>query len=303
MPNPDLPTVPGATPLKQLVSKKDLDATIRNHTSVLESKTAINSNAKSTSEDVIKGLRLSFPTNVEGLNNIPQYTYITARRVKQRYTSSNSSSIPSEQQEPLATLLIPLPRELSSSYRSDWQTLDLGLVEAVRTGTATNDVLNTVLKLAEQQGTSPAEKYIQATNLNMLNPYRVLEWRGPQQRTFHFTWELIPKSKNDSFTIMSICDVFKTLMHTPTVAYGASTQPTLKQPPIWNMKFCVSNSTDQNPYLFEVLDSAMTNLQVDYTPYGLAFHEGTNAPVGVRISADFTETIILTQQDFTTNNL
>jgi len=101
------------------------------------------------------------------------------------------------------------------------------------------------------------------------------------------------------------------------------------QPPLWNIKFVdgkdqvatiqntngitdpqipglnVSNVGNVgNKYLFQLKDCAITSFDVDYTSKGSSFHgpdasgNGNHAPTNVKLTISFTETAILTQEDF-----
>lgn len=237
-----------------------------------------------------------FPTNIENNNNIYQFVHITASKYQQRYPRNADVVQTNENKETAVTMFLPLPREINNSYRSDWQTLDLGMTEAgrnaIKNGNVTvRDVKAFVNAMSEGSMIGNISK---AEFLEMVNPYRVMEWRGPQQRTFSFTWDLKPLNNEDSDSIQRILWNFKRCMHTTSPVYS---QFSLQQPYLWNMKFCIKNENSENPFLFKVRDAALTSLDIENTPHGHAFHYD-GSPVGVRIHASFTETLVLSASDF-----
>lgn len=244
---------------------------------------------------------VTFPELVNNVSWIPQYTYITAFDTFQRYRSKADTTSDEKKSDPFVVLSLPLPRELNVAYRSDWQTLDLGNVEGFRSGSVSIDDWKT---LAAEGGTTTVSNFLKGAGLmSMANPYRVLDWRGPQQRVFAFSWDLNPTSASESEDLNKVIWAFKKYMHTASAAYptdGGSAS--LRQPPLWNLTFVDrgDNNHSGNKFLFKVADAALTNLEVEYTPRGHAWHNN-NAPLGVRIHTTWTETTILTQNDFGKN--
>lgn len=240
---------------------------------------------------------INFPTDIVGRAGIAQYTKISTYQTFQRYSTENGGSI--ENKNFLGAMMLPLPRELNSSYRSDWQTLDLGFVGATRTGSFQSITAGEAIKAIASD--SDFAGLLAAKNvLSMKNPYRVLEWRGPQQRTFSFTWDLNPNSHDEAKKMQEVVKTFKVNMHTRTAAYGENDSIMLQQPPLWTLEFMRKTDNKENDFLFKVGHSALTSLDIEYTPHGHAFHFD-GAPLGIKIHAQFTETLILTQQDFNQN--
>lgn len=253
------------------------------------------------------GGRVSFPAScATSATPFTQYTLLIPYTVKSKYNSSTepATSADSEQQSPgLYYINIPLPRELQTGYRSEWQTMDLDLI-----GAAMDSGLGGVIE-GIQGGITSSDtmigKFLWAEGLKTIgNPYRSLEWKGPQQRSFSFTWDLNPTSAEDSDSLNEVIWAFKKYMHTPDAVYGSGK---LYQPPLWKIMFKLKtggttgsdgDENGQNYNLFKLNFCALTSLDVDYTPRGHAFHKGTNAPLSARITAQFTEAIVLGGPDF-----
>ena len=152
-----------------------------------------------------------------------------------------------------------------------------------------------------------------------------MQWKGPDFRTFNFTFDLVSSSAEEAETLNKIIWWFKKYVHTPSKALDG----VMVQPPLWNIKFVdgkdqvatiqntngitdpqipglnVSNVGNVgNKYLFQLKDCAITSFDVDYTSKGSSFHgpdasgNGNHAPTNVKLTISFTETAILTQEDF-----
>jgi len=134
-----------------------------------------------------------------------------------------------------------------------------------------------------------------------MNPMKLLNWNAPDFRSFSFSWELVPSSGKEAEELNQIIYWLKRYIHTPS----SSTDTTLDYPPLWDINFMDATTTAQeNKFLFKLKECAITNIAVDYTAKGNVFHRtgkdglGHHAPNGVKLTVAFTETKILTQNDF-----
>lgn len=251
---------------------------------------------------------LQFPKDLTNRNDITQYTYFAP------YDKFNSYNSIVSTEKPLGQLYLPLPKELNVSYKTNWETKDMGAAGA---GNLADAGANAIAQEVLNRDTI-LSNWAKIATKTTPNPYKQVMWKGPEFRTFTFSFELVPSNGEESDSLNQIIWVFKKYMHTPS---GFS-EATLNQPPLWNVKFVdakskgnlgstLANQNGQkatnpgNPYLFQLKDCAMTSFDVDYTIKGNAFHmkdlkdgRGFHAPNGVKITIGLTETSILTQWDY-----
>ena len=244
----------------------------------------------------IPGGSLEFPSDILNRSDITQYTYFAPH---DKYASYGGI----ETDVPKGQIYLPLPKELNASYKTAWETKDLAEEAAATVGAVSKKAGAVVsgVKGIFDNG------FVKEATHGIINPFKAVQWKGPEIRTFSFTFELIASSGKEADIINRIIWTFKKFMHTPD-SYTSMTG--LRQPPLWNIKFvdAVQNSGGSaaagNKYLFQLKDCAMSDFSVDYTNKGNAFHstgldgKGFHAPNGVKISISFTETSILTQEDF-----
>jgi hypothetical protein len=253
----------------------------------------------------IDGGFLQFPSDLTKRPDITQYTYFAPHQDYSEYNAIASKSLP------LGQIYLPLPKELNPSYKTEWETKDM-MEEATSTLSSLSSKLGNVAKLSNTINNS----LVKAVTHAAVNPFKMVQWKGPEIRTFTFSFELVASSGQEADDLNKIIWYFKKYMHTS----GAYNDLTLPQPPLWNIKFVDAGQFNSgkrqnldvedfsanpgNKYLFQLKDCAMTSFDVDYTAKGNAFHDGDiykkgyHAPNGVRLTMAFTETSILTQGDF-----
>lgn len=233
----------------------------------------------------------SFPENLLRNSAIPLYTAISI------YESVDNFYSISTDIKPLGQIFLPPPHDLDTSYRANWQQEDLRSVGAEDL----SGVLNTVASemLLPTTGGSPVQMYLKTRNMMVANPYKSLMYSGHDLRTFTWKWELVANNMGEVDRIHDTIYLLKKYMHSPS-QYN---EPTLSNPPMWQFRVCDKNgSRNYAKYLFNIKHCVVTEVSVNYTPKGLAFHKtnvpGEIAPVGVDVQISFTETSINTQTDF-----
>lgn len=250
---------------------------------------------------------ISFPSNILRRSDIEQFTYLAVHDNVDAFNKITS------EKKPLIFFFLPLPRDIGTSYRANWQTEDLGIVgtEGV-VGAGLSLVANTMFPSA---GSSAAQKYIKSRFKNVANPYRNITFTGHDLRTFQFTWDLVSTSDTEADVLNETLFYIKKMIHSPS----PNDAPALTNPPLWNIQIVHKQGTKPNDgglftqvpagfgpnkYLFNLKSCAVTDVSIDYTSKGLAFHKtgssgtGTHAPVSVRLTISFTETTINTQEQF-----
>lgn len=261
---------------------------------------------------------VQFPDDLLSRSDVTQYTYFTC------YTDSVENWQGIKKRTYLGSIYLPLPRDLSSGYKSSWSSAEGGIFakageslanlgsaiyagtdipgsawEGLK-GTGGYAAMKASLEAAETIGAKAA---IENATQRTLNPMNLLNWKSPDFRSFSFTWELVPSSGKEAEILNQVLYWLKRYIHTPS----DPSDITLKFPPLWDIIFVDSqglNGNAGNKFLFRAKQCAITDINVEYNTKGNAYHrvgedgQGYQAPNGIKLSISFTETTILTQKDF-----
>lgn len=263
---------------------------------------------------------IQFPDDLMSRNDITQYTAFKCADWATQSWSGN------KKKTNLGVIYLPLPRDLTSEYKSDWGSEEGGLGATVKSGI--QDVINSS-NFADGAGAAfgglgnageyKAKKIIHGSvdgfgmgaaykNLTqeVMNPMNLLNWKSPDFRSFSFSWNLVPSSGKESESLNQIIYWMKRFIHTPS----APNASTLKYPPLWDVNFVdntgLNPNTNGNKFLFKMKECAITSISVDYNGNGNSYHrmgideQGFQAPNGIKLTIGLTETKILTQHDFNT---
>jgi len=212
------------------------------------------------------------------------------------------------------TIDLFMPPNVQTSYGADWGQEDLGVL-----GSATNavsglsninswndaakawDVVkNTLSESAIRTGAS-AIQAISPFNLETLrktatstisNPYMEVLFNGVQNRTFSFTFKMIPQNEREQKAVKAIVDEFK-FHRAPEMKYGNQSNYMLF-PSEFDIQFL--NRNGENPWLFKISTCAMTEFSVNYSPEGQYASHADGSPFATEITVGFTELQILTKE-------
>lgn len=208
-------------------------------------------------------------------------------------------------------IFLPLPTNLGADYSANWSGNALSPLEyAIREYGKTGDIgaateaytkrmfLSGVgllgqtaagkLGIASKTVAAAGGAVVKGAGV-ALNPFQQLLYSGPNFRTFSFDWVLSPASKEEAQSINKIIWYFKKYMHT---ASGIDDM-FFAYPGFCTIKF-MDKDGKNIPYLFGMKECAITRVNVQYER---KFHTD-GAPVAVRLSVDFLETALFTQNDF-----
>ena len=153
-------------------------------------------------------------------------------------------------------------------------------------------------------GTQGGQAVSKATG-QILNPHKAVVYQGPGGfRTFTFTFQLIPKSKDESKEIFNIVRFFKKRMH-PGTGGGAGinnlSSVTLTYPDEFEIKYYVNNrevdGSDFTKPLFKIKNCFMESFSADYSTSSLVSFMDDGNPLTTTISMSFKETQLLTKKD------
>jgi len=171
-------------------------------------------------------------------------------------------------------------------------------------------VLNAGAGFASKTAAAKADTggFISASG-NSPNNYMALVYGGPNTFREHtFAFKFFPKNLTESNTVRAIIEEFKrgTLPRMSSLAGTASgntlTDPFFKSPRQHKIKLMKggsgqSRSGGENPYLFEIGTSVITDMKVNYDPQQTVGFHSDGSPVQIDLSLTFKEIAFEISQD------
>jgi hypothetical protein len=127
------------------------------------------------------------------------------------------------------------------------------------------------------------------------NPYQAIVFQNPNFRTHSFSYNLFASDASESESIRQIIRAFKRSMFPSFVGDGLF----FRYPKVFDIEHVAG--TQNNPFMFKIATSALTDFTVDYHGDGTpSYFERADhpAPTNIRINMTFQELNILTQEDF-----
>lgn len=221
-----------------------------------------------------------------------------------------------------ASIALPMQPGLSDSNSVDWgadQLNPLQLLGAraaaggienfaqLKLGEGFNAMINQVVTGIRQAGGSidPSDiiSYFagQAVGANIftrstgkvINPNLELLFRGPQLRTFNYSYRFTPRSNQESAVIKNIIRHFKKYMAVRRDAAGLF----LKTPYVFKLSYVYSEG-GQHPFLNKIKPCALTNFNVDYTPDGSYTTYKDGSMTSYSVSMQFSELTPIYEDDY-----
>lgn len=227
------------------------------------------------------------------------------------------------------TISLPIPQELNEVYGASYQDAELGLIggeglQAAMTigdmadrigekgnlssivdegGKIINNVRNMdisgTLQLAVRRALAGVSAelggVVDLAKGNVPNPHAALLFNGINLRSHQFSWKFSPMNTKDETSLMVILKQFKRHMLPNKKGLGAGGQgdSLLTYPDEVDVSFFGSDSG-----LFKMKRSVITDLSINQSPEGPAFHAGTGNPVFYAVSMTLREVEIMTRDDF-----
>lgn len=207
-----------------------------------------------------------------------------------------------------------MPPNIQTSYQSDWGQEELGMLgsAADAAGGLANvdnwndaenawDVVKNTLKDSGLRTASSAIQAVTPINFETLrktatssvaNPYMEVLFNGVQNRTFSFTFKMIPQSQAEQNAVKAIVDEFK-FHRAPEFKYGSQSNYMLF-PSEFDIQFL--NRQGENPWLFKISTCALTNFSVNYSPEGQYASHSDGAPFATEITLEFQELEVHTKE-------
>lgn len=231
--------------------------------------------------------------------------------------------------EVLSNIYLPIPQNLATAYRAEYEQAELGFVGRTAADAADGDFAGAfsgenlgggALNLLAQALTSGGAGAIagsaiggkfgstlagllggtgftQAAKGAMVgagvarNPHMAQVFRNVGFRSHSFSYKFSPKNLRESNTLKNIVRNLKIAMH-PKYLVGNHFFD-------YPLQFDIDVLDGNNEFLFDIGPSVLTDLQFDPTPNGPYFHyeNGQKIPVAVNLTMTFTELSIVTQKE------
>ena len=209
-----------------------------------------------------------------------------------------------------------MPAQIRTNYSSDWGQETLGLLGAATdAGKGLAEIENwdrqavsDIWQIAKQTlgvamintlaGTLDTLTPFNVSGLRkvamqtMVNPYVEVVFNGISNRTFSFTFKMIPKSKEEQILIKRIVDEFK-FHRAPEMLFGNQNNYWLP-PSLFDIQFL--NREGENPWIYKISTCALTNLSVDKSPEGNFVSRADGSPFATEITLEFMEMEQLTKE-------
>ena len=133
-----------------------------------------------------------------------------------------------------------------------------------------------------------------ATTGRTVNPQLELIYNSPGLRQFTLDFRLIPRNAQESADIGTILQVLK-MQAAPQISPGTSSRYFIP-PSQFQLEFYDGvNHGYSNPFLFKTKKCVLEDISIDYSGGGAFTTFYTGAPVEIRLSLRFTETVIIDQ--------
>ena len=124
-----------------------------------------------------------------------------------------------------------------------------------------------------------------------INPRNEAFYNSPTQRTFAYTFDFWPRSKEEAIAVENIITIFK-MNSAPGLTSGDGI---FKNPNYFKISYMYNDG--ENPHLHKIGACYCTDVQVDYSPDGQFTTFADGQPVHTQLSVSFLEDRIVTKRD------
>ena len=130
-----------------------------------------------------------------------------------------------------------------------------------------------------------------------VNTFQEQFFDGPEFRTFELSHELVARSREDTETIRNIVTRFR-YYSSPSLVDDQMKNAYWQYPSQWQIRFksMEGGRLVGNKFISKYHNSVLTSVGVDYGGESFATF-ANNAPVNVKISLNFTETVLIKKED------
>ncbi len=124
-----------------------------------------------------------------------------------------------------------------------------------------------------------------------INPRNEAFYNSPTQRTFAYTFDFWPRSKEEAIAVENIITIFK-MNSAPGLTSGDGI---FKNPNYFKISYMYNDG--ENPHLHKIGACYCTDVSVDYSPDGQFTTFADGQPVHTQLSVSFLEDRIVTKRD------
>ena len=139
---------------------------------------------------------------------------------------------------------------------------------------------------------------------SVINPRLEKMFKSKDMRTFSFSWEFFPKSKEETKMIRDIIETFRYHSHPSQdeELFGegnSNVEIMLRVPAEFDIRFLSTNSDPtiggfvDNEFIPKISRCVINSISVDYTPQGIFTTFEDNAPVAITLTLNMTELQII----------
>lgn len=116
---------------------------------------------------------------------------------------------------------------------------------------------------------------------SFVNDYASLQYKGSEFRTYSFSWDLVPSSKEEALTIT---EIIKRIRENSLPDYGDGSVNQIKYPSMWKVHPVFSNEIR-----FYLKDCVISNFTVNYTPEGFLRIYNSGHATSLNLDIEFKE--------------
>lgn len=232
-----------------------------------------------------------YPQNLFENGNTPYILFY----MKDSANAANSyDKFAGSQAAPNARLALYMPPAIRVNYGAKWEeaTLNLAVGQSLLTDLGgIKQVASKVADAAFQTGNT-IQNEVEFDSKSIIDPKNALLFKGVNFRRFQFDFQLMARNADEAESIRKIIKAFKYGMH-PGGATGEKSGAMWTYPHFFEIFLC----TPTRKYMFNIMNAALEEMDVDYGGSGVAsFFRENGAPVDIRLSLQFKELFVLTKE-------
>lgn len=204
--------------------------------------------------------------------------------------------------KPDSRIALYMPPSVKVNYGAKWEDSNLKVhmageaIKAALNGTLPQSAIDQAKAKAidtvfQTDGAFSDDSQFQSKSI--VDPKNALLFKGVNFRTFQFDFQLMARNADESESIRKIIKAFKYAMH-PGYSGGGSGGDDImwSYPHFFEIYLC----TPERKFMFNIMNAALTDMDVDYGGSGVAsFFRQNGAPVDIRLSLTFKELFVLTK--------
>ncbi len=211
-----------------------------------------------------------------------------------------------------SSIALFMPEDVQSDYKSSWSSTDLGITGSIMDAWAGKGDLTTMegwesvgkqvansagdvakmnaVKVANTITPFNVKDAYQLSNAIVENPYTEVMFKGVDNRTFEYSFKLMPRNREEQLMIKKIVDTLK--FHRAPEKKVTGNNLYWSYPSTFDLSFLKSDG-QENEWLFKHSTCAMTGLSIKQGGDGFYSSYTDGSPFYTTVSMSFTELEIL----------